>query len=152
MSYTGSTNQRKSSRIKIQLAVHLDFSSVRYFGFSDNICMNGFFIRGAFKQSKGDICKIDIKKSDIHSDFAVCAIASIVRVDDSGIALEFIAMKPKGYLFLKKTLLTYATDPSVLNDEISRQSFFDFSDNLVCKSIFRSERNKIKKILNVLSN
>ncbi|MCI5149720.1 MAG: hypothetical protein D3916_10100 [Candidatus Electrothrix sp. MAN1_4] len=148
-SYIGDRDQRKFSRIKIQRAAYLDFSSAQYHIFLEKISMSGFFVRGIFKELKDDICIIDIKKSDIHSDSAVRAVGSIVRVDDSGIALEFLAMKPKSYLGLKAALLAHAPDPSVLNDEISSRNFFIFSDDLVCNTIFNSKRDEIKKVLNL---
>ncbi|MCI5167467.1 MAG: hypothetical protein D3903_15570 [Candidatus Electrothrix sp. GM3_4] len=55
-------NQRNFSRIKIQRTVHLNFCSAQHQGFLDNISLSGSFVKGAFKQSRGDICKIGLKE------------------------------------------------------------------------------------------
>jgi hypothetical protein len=140
-------NQRKFSRVKIQRDVRLDFRSAQYHGVLDNISLCGSFVTGAFKQSKGDICKIDLKES--ASEGAVRAIGSIVRVGDSGIAIEFIAMKMKSYNWLETELLTQAADPSILEDEIFQRSIFEFDDDLVCGSAFNGNKKKLKKLLDL---
>ncbi|CAK8720088.1 PilZ domain-containing protein [Candidatus Electrothrix aarhusensis] len=140
-------DQRKFCRIKIQRAVRIDFSLAQYNGYIDNISLCGSFVKGAFKQSSGDICRIDLKDPALSSGAAAHAIGSIVRVDDDGIAIDFIAMKSKTYLALKTELLTESGDPSVLGDEVVQRNIFEFYDGLVCSSLFRCKRNKIKKML-----
>ena len=147
-SYNGDRNLRKFSRIKMQRAVYLDFCSSQYHGLIEDISLCGFFVNGECRQSKGDICKISLKESDKDSELAVQAIGLITRVGDNGIALEFVAMKPRGYLSLKAMLLTYATEPPVLKNEIAKQGFFIFSNELVCNRMFCSKREKLKKLLN----
>lgn len=138
-------NQRKFSRVNIQRPVHLDFSSAKYNGILENISLCGSFVQGAFKQSKGDICKIELKQSAC----GVRAIGSIVRVSNSGVAIEFIAMKPKSYNCLETELLNQADDPSVLEEEIFQRSIFDFDDDLVCSNIFSGNKNKLKRLLDL---
>ncbi|CAK8712308.1 PilZ domain-containing protein [Candidatus Electrothrix laxa] len=140
-------NQRKFSRVNMQQAVHLDFCSKKYHGIIDNISLCGSFVKGAFKQSKGDICKIDLKESALDSEVAVRAIGSIVRGDTSGVAIEFIAMKTYSYNWLETELLTKAADPSVLEDEIFQRSIFEFDDDLVYSSVFNCSKKKLKKLL-----
>lgn len=140
-------NQRKFSRVNIHRDVRLCFRSAQYQGVLDNISLCGSFVKGAFKQSKGDICKIDLKESPLYSDIAARAIGSIVRVDDNGVAIEFIAMKTKSYNWLETELLTQAADPSILEDEIFQRSIFEFDDDLVCSSAFHGNRNKLRKLL-----
>jgi len=142
-------NQRKFSRIAIQRAVHLDFSKKQYHGVLDNISLSGLFVKGTFKQSKGDLCKIAIKDSNGYSDYAIRALGLIARESNDGIGIEFIAMKKKRYEFLKKELLNYATNPLILKNELSRQIFFCFIDDLCCNRIFVSKKDKIKKLLDL---
>ncbi len=141
------SNQRKFSRVAMQGAVRLDFRSEQYHGVLDNLSLCGSFVNGAFKQSKGDICKIDLKKSALDQEVTVRAIGSIVRVNDSGIAIEFIAMKTDSYHWLETELLTQAVDPSVLEDEIFQRSIFEFDDDLVYSNTFNCNKNKLKKLL-----
>ncbi len=140
-------NQRKFSRIKIQRAIHINFSSKQYYGFINDISLSGSFIEGSFKQSKGDICRVDLKESSLHSETAIRAIASVVRACDCGMAIEFIAMKRNSYLKLKAELLTIAADPLVLKDEIFHQEIFEFYGDLVCNSMFKCSKKKVKKLL-----
>ena len=140
-------NQRKFSRVKIQRDVRLDFRSAQYHAVLDNISLCGSFVQGAFKQSKGDICKIHLKKKSSHSDVVARAIGSVVRVDDNGVAIEFIAMKASSYHWLETELLTKAPDPSVLEDEIFQRSIFEFDDDLMYRSAFHSKTKKLKKLL-----
>ncbi|MCI5207711.1 MAG: PilZ domain-containing protein [Candidatus Electrothrix sp. ATG2] len=142
-------NQRKFSRVKIHGAVRLNFRSRQYQGALDNLSLCGSFINGAFKQSKGDICKIDLKKSASDAEVAVRAIGSIARVNESGIAIEFIAMKTDSYHWLETELLTQAADPSILEDEIFQRSIFEFDDDLVYSGTFDCSKNKLKKLLDI---
>ncbi|MCI5131182.1 MAG: PilZ domain-containing protein [Candidatus Electrothrix sp. EH2] len=138
-------NQRKFSRVNIQRPVRLDFCSAQYHGVLEDISLCGSFVQGAFKQSQGAICKIDLKKCS----FPFRAIGSIVRVGNSGVAVEFIAMKPKSYNWLETELLTQADEPSILEEEIFQRSIFDFDDDLVCSNIFNGNKKKLKKLLDL---
>lgn len=142
-------NQRKFSRVTTQWPVRLYFRSSQYQGILDNLSLSGSFINGAFKQSKGDICKIDFKKSTLDTKVAACAISTIVRADDNGVALEFIGMRTESYNWLETELLTQATDPSVLEDEILQRSIFTFKDDLVYNNTFQCNRNKLRKLLHI---
>ncbi|MCI5123165.1 MAG: hypothetical protein D3925_01485 [Candidatus Electrothrix sp. AR5] len=142
-------NQRKFSRVKIQRAVRLDFCSAQYQGLFDNISLCGSFVTGAFKQSRGDICKIDIKESFSCQEVVAQAIGSIVRDCDCGIAIEFIAMRTSSYHWLETELLTKAVEPSVLEDEIFERSIFEFDEDLVCSSTFNCSRKKLRKLLDL---
>lgn len=142
-------NKRKFSRIAIQRAVHLDFSKKKYHGILENISLSGLFINGSFEQTKGDICKITIRTANGYSDSAIRSVGVITRKTDSGIGVEFIAMKTASYKALKSDISTHTTNPLILKDEIARRDFFCFSDNLVCNRIFISKRNKLKKILDL---
>lgn len=142
-------NQRKFSRVDIERAAHLNFSSGQYQGTLENISLGGGFINGAFKQAKGDICKINFTESEAHSDVIICALGSIVRVSDNGIAFEFIAMNSNSYARLETELLDHADDPSILGDEIFESSIFEFDDDLVHSNAFNYDKNKLKKLLNL---
>lgn len=147
--YTADRNQRKYSRIKIQRPVHLKFSSAQYQGILDNISLGGFFVHGVFKQQKSNICKIDLKESTRYLKDSIHAIGLIVRLFSTGIAIEFVGMKSKSYRNLKTELLTHATVPSVLRDEIHRQDIFEFDDDLVCNRNFNFNREKLKRLLDI---
>ncbi|CAK8719694.1 MAG: PilZ domain-containing protein [Candidatus Electrothrix sp. AU1_5] len=142
-------DQRKFSRVSTQWPVRLYFRSSQYQGILDNLSLSGSFINGAFKQSKGDICKIDLKKSTLDTKVAACAISRIVRTSDNGIALEFVGMRTDSYNWLETELLTQAADPSVLEDEILQRSIFTFKDNLVYNNTFECNRDKLKKLLHI---
>ena len=142
-------NQRKFSRIAIQRAVHLGFSRRKYHGVLDNISLSGLFVKGTFQQSKGDLCKIAIKDSNGYSDYAIRALGLIARESESGIGIEFIAMKKERYEFLKKALVNHSTNPLVLKNEISQRNFFCCTDDVICNRIFIAKKEKIKKMLDL---
>ncbi|WPD22433.1 MAG: PilZ domain-containing protein [Candidatus Electrothrix scaldis] len=146
-SYIADKNQRKYSRVKIQRPVHLKFSSAQYEGILDNISLGGFFVNGVFKQPKSNICKIDLKESARSLKHSIHAVGLIVRIFNSGIAIVFVGMKSKYYRNLKIELLTHATIPSVLRDEIAQQDIFEFDDDFVCNRNFTLNRDKLKKLL-----
>jgi hypothetical protein len=142
-------NQRKFSRIKVQGAVRLDFGSKQYQGVLDNLSLCGSFVTGVFQQAKGNICKIEFKKSASDAKIAARAIGSIVRVSNSGVAIEFIAMKTESYNWLETELLEQADDPSILEDEIFQRDLFEFDNDLVYSSTFSCNKNKLRKLLNL---
>ncbi|MCI5125813.1 MAG: PilZ domain-containing protein [Candidatus Electrothrix sp. AR5] len=143
-------NKRQFSRIKIRWAVSLDFGSAQYHCLLDNVSLGGFFVKGQFKHSRGDVCKIHLKESALYSEFAFHAVGSIVRACDCGIALEFIGMKLDSYFFLQINLLAKAIDPSVQGNEIVKKNIFDFDDGLLICNTFNCNRNKLKKLLDLL--
>ncbi|WPD23399.1 MAG: PilZ domain-containing protein [Candidatus Electrothrix scaldis] len=140
-------NQRKFSRVEVERAAHLNFSSGQYRGTLENISLGGGFIKGAFKQAKGDICKINLTESKAHSDVVICALGSIVRASNNGIAFEFIAMNANSYARLETELLDHADDPSIVGDEIFESGIFEFDDDLVYSTVFNYNINKLKKLL-----
>ncbi|WP_446008153.1 PilZ domain-containing protein [Candidatus Electrothrix sp.] len=142
-------NQRKFSRIKVQGAVRLDFGSKKYQGGLDNLSLCGSFVTGVFKQSNGNICKIEFKESASDTKIAARAIGSIVRASNSGVAIEFIAMKPESYNWLETKLLTKADDPSILEDEIFQRSIYEFDNDLVYSNTFHCKKNKLQKLLDL---
>ena len=148
-SYIAERNQRKYSRVKIQRPVHLRFPSTQYQGVLDNISLGGFFVKGVFKQPKSNICKIDLKESARSLKHSIHAVGLIARIFNSGIAIVFVGMKSEYYRNLKVELLTHATVPSVLRDEIAQQDIFTFDDDLVCNRNFKLNRDKLKKLLNL---
>ncbi|MCI5210772.1 MAG: PilZ domain-containing protein [Candidatus Electrothrix sp. ATG2] len=142
-------NQRKFSRVKIQGAVRLAFSSKQYSGVLDNLSLCGAFVKGTFKQSTGDICIINFKEAVFESEIAVRVIGSVAWNNDSGIAIDFIAMRTESYHWLETELLTQAVDPSTLEDEILQQNFFKLDEDLVYNSTFSYNKNKLKKLLDL---
>jgi hypothetical protein len=142
-------NQRKFSRIAIQRAVQLDFSKKKYHGVLNNISLSGLFVQGTFQQSKGDLCKIFIKDSNGYSDYAIHALGLIVRQNENGVGIEFIAMKKDRYEFLKKALLNHSTNPLIVKNEVSQRNFFCCIDGMFCNRIFVSKKDKIKKLLDL---
>jgi len=145
----GDINRRQFSRINIRWAVYLDFGSTQYHCLLDNVSLGGFLVKGEFRQSIGDICKIHVKESALYSEVVLHAVGSIVRICDCGIALEFIGMKLDSYFFLQANLLSKAINPSVLGNEIVKRNIFDFDDGLLICNTFNCSRKKLKKLLDL---
>ncbi|MCI5121062.1 MAG: PilZ domain-containing protein [Candidatus Electrothrix sp. AUS4] len=146
-SYIADRNQRKYFRVKSHRPVHLRFPSTQYQGVLDNISLGGFFVHGVFKQPKSNICKIDLKESARSLKHSIHAVGLIARIFNSGVAIVFIGMKSEHYRNLKVELLTHATIPSLLRDEIAQQDIFELDDDLVCNRNFKLNRDKLKKML-----
>ena len=97
-------DRRRFSRINLQWAVRLDFGGVEYKRFVSNVSLCGLYVEGEFQQLVGDICIISLKQSGLFAEEVVQAVASIARVAEGGMAIEFLSMKLDSFLFLQTTL------------------------------------------------
>ncbi|MCI5221909.1 MAG: hypothetical protein D3924_04375 [Candidatus Electrothrix sp. AR4] len=121
-------NKRQFSRINIQWDVHLDFGLREYRHFADNLSLRGIYVEGHFNHFIGDICTIRLRYSEFVE---VNAVGSIARINDAGMALEFISMKLESFFFLQTALLCEAGDPVIFGTEFVKNIMFELDDDLV---------------------
>lgn len=144
-------NKRKFSRINIQWAVRLDFGTVEYKRFVDNVSLNGLYIEGEFQQMIGDICIIGLKPSCLFPEEPVHAIGRITRMSKHGVAMKFLSMKLDSFFFLQTTLLYKAVDPTLLGKEfITNNTTFKIEDDLVIFEPFPMDFQTVKQVQHLL--
>ena len=121
-----SKKARKYTRVNFQRDIHLYFDGKEYIQHSvNNLSLGGMYVKGKFEQQKGDTCTVEL--SNPENDFGVelRARCSVVRVNDDGIALEFLSMGHESFLFLQTTLLYEAEDPMQLGAEFVKAITFE---------------------------
>jgi hypothetical protein len=119
-------NARHYTRVDFQRDVHLDFEGKKYTHHTvNNLSLGGMYVKGAFDQKKGDVCSVELSNPDNSFGIELRARCLVVRVNDDGIALEFISMGHESFLFLQTTLLYEAEDPMQLGTEFVQAISFE---------------------------
>ncbi|MDU9049578.1 MAG: PilZ domain-containing protein [Candidatus Electrothrix sp. Rat3] len=143
-------NRRRFSRVNIQWAVRLDFGTVEYKQFVDNVSLGGLYIEGDFQQVLGDVCIISLKQSSLFSEESVHAVGTITRISKHGVAVEFLSMKLDSFFFLQATLFCKAVDPARLGREFIGNDIFDLEDDLILFEPFHMDFQTMKQVQNLL--
>ena len=82
-----------------------------------NLSIIGVFLEGSFEAAIGDSCSIELHETGHHASLILSFSATVVRVEQDGLGLEFLEMKPDSYMFLQ-TMILYATkDPLGVAEE-----------------------------------
>ncbi len=117
---------RRFTRVNFRQPIRLDFGKRRY---KDNIVrdisLSGVYIAGHFEEKEGDTCIIELSQSGVDMPVDLQATGSVVRVDEGGIAIEFISMDHDSLLSLQTILLYEAEDPTLLGSEFVKNISFE---------------------------
>ncbi|XCN74939.1 MAG: hypothetical protein Q3M24_09425 [Candidatus Electrothrix aestuarii] len=124
-------DRRRFTRIDILLDVHLDFGTRKYRHFANNLSLSGLYVKGFYEQKAGDACIIELKQANYGQIGTIRALASAVRVDETGMALKFISMKIDSFLLLQTTFSSFAEDPALLGGESLEDISFTQEDGLI---------------------
>ncbi|WP_446007878.1 PilZ domain-containing protein [Candidatus Electrothrix sp.] len=145
-------NRRRFSRLNIQWAVRLDFGAVEYKRFIHNISLGGLYIEGEFQQVlNGDVCTVNLKQSGFFTEEAIRAVGAISRVDEQGMAVEFLSMKLDSFFFLQTALYYKAIDPMLLGKEFIDNNIFEVEGDLIFFQADNVHVQTIKQMRNYLS-
>ena len=111
-------NQRSYARVKYNRSARLVLDGRLYENSTiRDLSLTGLFLEGSFASTPGDTCTIEIEESGPTSSLVLKIAATVVRVEQDGIALKFEEMKPDSYMFLQ-TMILYATqDPLAVAQE-----------------------------------
>lgn len=116
---------RQFTRVNFQRNVQLDFGGKKYSQQTvHDLSLSGIYVNGEFDQKTDDTCVIELSKAEYGAGVELRACCSVVRVNDSGIALEFTSMGHDSFLFLQTTLLYEADDPLLLGAEFVKNVRF----------------------------
>ncbi len=69
----------------------------------------GLFLEGEFDAEVDDLCTLELHETGRHSSLILTFSAKIARVEQDGLALEFLEMEPDSYMFLQ-TMILYSTE------------------------------------------
>ncbi|MCI5158847.1 MAG: PilZ domain-containing protein [Candidatus Electrothrix sp. AUS1_2] len=126
-----SMDRRRFTRIDILLDVRLDFGTRKYRHLANNLSLNGLYVKGFYEQKAGDACIVELKLTSYGQDATIKALASAVRIDETGMALKFISMKIDSFLFLEMVFSSFAEDPKLLGGESLEDISFTQEDGLI---------------------
>jgi len=143
-------DRRRFSRVNIQWAVQLDFGTVLYKRFVDNVSLGGVYIKGDFQQVIGDVCTITLKQSGVFVKEVVRAVGSITRISEQGMAVEFLSMKLDSFFFLQTSLFYKSSDPVLLGKEFIKSNIFEIEGDLVFFQVDNVNVHTIKQVRNYL--
>ncbi len=144
-------NRRRFSRINIQWDVQLDFGTVVYKPFVDNVSLGGVYIEGDFQQVMiGDVCTIILKQSGVLAKEAIHAVGSIARISEHGMAVEFLSMKLNSFVFLQTSLFYKSSEPVLLGKEFIESNIFEIEGDLVFFQVDNVNVRIIRQVRNYL--
>lgn len=124
-------DRRRCTRIEISLDIFLDFGTRKYRHFANNLSLSGLYVKGFYEQKAGDACIIELRQANDRHGATVRALASAVRVDETGMALKFISMKIDSFLLLETVFSSFAEDPQLLGGESLADISFTQEDGLI---------------------
>ncbi|WLE96009.1 MAG: PilZ domain-containing protein [Candidatus Electrothrix communis] len=128
----GNRNQRQFTRLAVPGDANLDFGAKEYYKQEiKDISLCGMYVKGSFDQRAGDICSVILNPAEIDVDLEIHAACTSIRVDQDGIALEFISMRLKDFCFLQTVLLNEADDPFVLGTEFVNNADLELEEDLI---------------------
>lgn len=124
-------DRRRFTRVDILLDVCLDFGVRKYRHFANNLSLSGLYVKGFYEQKAGDACIIEIKQATSGQNDIIKAVASAVRVNETGMALKFISMKLDSFLLLQTVFSSFAENPELLGGESLDDISFTQEDGLI---------------------
>lgn len=98
--------KRRFVRIQFKRQVQVDFFTEFYDDCQiKNLSFGGMFVTGKFPHKANDQCYVNLFQTSKTSHLTLKTLAKVVRVDDEGIALEFVSMSFESLLSLEMILL-----------------------------------------------
>ena len=74
-----------------------------------NLSLGGLFLEGRYNVDVGEACELELYETGRHSCLILKFQVRVVRVEEGGLALEFLNMPVDSYSFLQ-TMVLYSTD------------------------------------------
>ncbi len=74
-----------------------------------NLSLGGLFLEGRYSVNVGEACELELHETGRHSCLILKFQVRVVRVEENGLALEFLNMPVDSYSFLQ-TMVLYSTD------------------------------------------
>lgn len=103
--------KRRYVRIHFERQVQLDFFTEVYVKCPvKNISLGGMFVTGQFPSKVDDQCYVNLAQTGKKTYLALEALATVVRREDEGIALQFTSMSFESLLSLEIILLYQARE------------------------------------------
>jgi hypothetical protein len=103
--------KRRYVRIHFTREVQLDFFTEAYVKCPvKNISLGGMFVNGQFPSKVDDQCYVNLAQTGKKTYLALEALATVVRREDEGIALQFTSMSFESLLSLEIILLYQARE------------------------------------------
>lgn len=76
-----------------------------------NLSIAGLYIEGKFEIVPGAPCRLELHETGRNSSLILTFHATVVRVEDQGIAVEFDEMEEDSFMFLQTMVLYSSDDP-----------------------------------------
>lgn len=105
-------DRRKESRIPYQSIVDLNFSKKKYDRLKTrDLSVMGAYVEGLAGPKKGALCDIKLQLSGEASELLLKLKGEVVRVEDDGVALEFVEVKKDCFYHLKNIAYIIHSNP-----------------------------------------
>ncbi len=110
--------RRRNQRVNVRLETILELSrSVKTHGVCENLSAKGLFFACDPKPQVGALCTLVLRLGDDRYHPSIRIQGKVVRADDRGVGIEFLAIDFHDFEHLKNIVLYSATDPDKVEAE-----------------------------------
>lgn len=119
--------QRRRTRVEFHTKADVQAVGVRMLEVETrDLSHKGVFILGQLPLREGQGCVVTIHLPSDAEDAPVLNLeGTVARVNQDGVAIDFISMDPETYMHLRHLVLLNAEDPEVAAEEFGKPAFPD---------------------------
>lgn len=104
--------RRKSSRIPYRTSADLKFTDSSFMDCETrDLSVSGAFVLGIKEQGKGEQCNVDLHLTGEASSLLLKMKGEVVRIEDDGVALQFLGVNLDCFYHLKNILYVHFVNP-----------------------------------------
>ena len=113
-------NKRKNTRVPFQVIINLDFPGQSHTECETaDLSLKGVFVLGVTGHKTGENCLVSLRLTGSTSQLTLQMKGTVVRVEESGLALHFYEMDLDSFSHLKNILYYNSENPDMLDQELS---------------------------------
>ncbi|MDA8418791.1 MAG: PilZ domain-containing protein [Desulfobacteraceae bacterium] len=113
--------RRKNTRVAFQATADVTFAGQSYQGCeTENLSVKGVAVLGITGHAVGETCDLALALSGSSSELRLTMRGKVVRVEENGVALNFIETDLESFYHLKNIIYYNSQDPDAIEQELIR--------------------------------
>lgn len=115
--------KRLRRRISYKADVIIETSDTIIRGQTMNISLRGLYVKTKKRLPPNTPCTLRIKLEDGQSAAYLSFEGVVIRVDDKGMGIRFISIKPESFFHLRNILYYYLGNEELVDKELMKDAF-----------------------------